>query len=141
MNTELMEKALQIASKSGDDLPVGAVLARNGEIIAITHNEKEKLNDPTAHAEILAIRQAAKKLNSWRLENCELYVTLEPCPMCTWAIHQARIKKVYFGSFDSLYGAFSVFPDLIKNTGISAKGGILEEKCDNILKEYFARLR
>ncbi len=141
MNTEFMEKAIQKAKNSGPDIPVGAVIVKDGEILAACHNEKEKLNDATAHAEILAIREASKKLKSWRLEGCELYVTLEPCPMCAWAIMQARIKTVYFGSYDTLYGAYSVFRELTKNVSSEIKGGILEEKCDNIIKEYFKRMR
>ncbi len=136
-----MEKAIQKAKNSGPDIPVGAVIVKDGEILAACHNEKEKLNDATAHAEILAIREASKKLKSWRLEGCELYVTLEPCPMCAWAIMQARIKTVYFGSYDTLYGAYSVFRELTKNVSSEIKGGILEEKCDNIIKEYFKRMR
>ena len=136
-----MEKAIQKAKNSGTDIPVGAVIVKDGEILAACHNEKEKLNDATAHAEILAIREASKKLKSWRLEGCELYVTLEPCPMCAWAIMQARIKTVYFGSYDTLYGAYSVFRELTKNVSSEIKGGILEEKCDNIIKEYFKRMR
>ena len=136
-----MEKAIQKAKNSGPDIPVGAVIVKDGEILAACHNEKEKLNDATAHAEILAIREASKKLKSWRLEGCELYVTLEPCPRCAWAIMQARIKTVYFGSYDTLYGAYSVFRELTKNVSSEIKGGILEEKCDNIIKEYFKRMR
>lgn len=141
MNTEFMEKALEIAQKSGKDIPVGAVLVKNGKILAQAHNKKEKLNDPTAHAEILVIREGAKKSGSWRLEDCSLYVTLEPCPMCAWAILQARIKSVYFGAYDTNYGAFSVFKEFSSHSKTEIKGGILEEKCDNILKEYFKRLR
>ena len=141
MNIEFMEKALQIAKDSGIDIPVGAVLVKNGEILAAAHNKKENLNDVTAHAEILAIREASKKTGTWRLPECELYVTLEPCPMCAWAIMQARINAVYFGSYDTLYGAFSVFPEFKKFSSAIIKGGILEEKCNNILKEYFERLR
>lgn len=136
-----MEKALEIAQKSGKDIPVGAVLVKNGKILAQAHNKKEKLNDPTAHAEILVIREGAKKSGSWRLEDCSLYVTLEPCPMCAWAILQARIKSVYFGAYDSNYGAFSVFKEFSSHLKTEIRGGILEEKCDNILKEYFKRLR
>ncbi len=141
MNTDFMEKALEIAQKSGKDIPVGAVLVKNGKILAQAHNKKEKLNDPTAHAEILVIREGAKKSGSWRLEDCSLYVTLEPCPMCAWAILQARIKSVYFGAYDSNYGAFSVFKEFSSHLKTEIRGGILEEKCDNILKEYFKRLR
>lgn len=138
-----MKKALEIASKSGNDVPIGAIIVKNDEILAAFHNEKEKRNDTTAHAEILAIQEASKKLNNWRLTDCDIYVTLEPCPMCTWAILQARIKSVYFGSYDNVYGGFSTQPELIKKTNWDAnvKGGIMEDECNKILNEYFERLR
>jgi tRNA(adenine34) deaminase len=101
------------------------------------------LNDVTAHAEILAIREAEKFLGRWRLDDCELYVTLEPCPMCAWAIVNSRIKTVYFGSYDHNYGALGSTLDVRKlcNSKMKVYGGILEEECDKILKEYFKELR
>lgn len=143
MNIKFMKKALEIAGKSGNDVPIGAIIVKNDEILAAFHNEKEKRNDTTAHAEILAIREASKKLNNWRLTDCDIYVTLEPCPMCTWAILQSRIKNVYFGSYDNVYGGFSTQPELIKKTNWDAnvKGGIMEDECNKILNEYFERLR
>ena len=134
-----MQRAIEVAKKSGADVPVGALITKNEEIIAICHNEKEKNNDPTAHAEILAIKEASLALNNWRLEDCELYVTLEPCPMCSWAILQSRIKAVYFGSYDRQYGAFGSVLDLRKyaNSDLQVYGGILEKECDNVIKEFW----
>jgi tRNA(adenine34) deaminase len=138
-----MEQAVKFAKQSGKDIPVGAIIVKNGEIIASACNTKEKDNDVTSHAEILAIRQAAKNLGNWRLEDCEMYVTLEPCPMCGWAILQSRIKTLYFGSYDSLYGAFCSKIDLrkIANSKLQVYGGILEKDCDKVLADYFQKLR
>ena len=134
-----MQQAIEIAQKSGADVPVGALILKNGKIIAYACNEREKNNDPTGHAEILVIKQAASLLNNWRLEDCELYVTLEPCPMCAWAILQSRIKSVYFGSYDSQYGAFGSALDLRQqaNSRLKVYGGILEKECDNVIREFW----
>lgn len=138
-----MERAVKLAKQADGEIPVGAVITRNGELIAGASNRKEKQNDVTAHAEILAIREAEQKLGRWRLDDCEIYVTLEPCPMCAWAIVSARIKAVYFGSFDHNYGALGSKIDIRKLAGSKMKvyGGIMEEKCDKILDEYFKELR
>ena len=138
-----MEKALEEAKKSGKDLPIGAVIVKNGEVISSAHNEKEALQLSTKHAEIIAIEKASEKLNRWRLDDCDLYVTLEPCPMCAWAILQSRIKNVYFGSYDSLYGALTSKIDLraLINSKTKAKGGIMEAECDKVLNDYFRELR
>ena len=143
MNDYFMQKALEIAALSGNDIPVGAVILKDNEIISKFHNEKEIRNDITAHAEILAIREAEQKLGRWRLDDCEMYVTLEPCPMCAWAIVSARIKTVYFGSYDHNYGALGSVIDVRKlaNSNMKVYGGIMEEECDKILKEYFKELR
>lgn len=138
--------AIEIAQKSGADVPVGALIVKNGKVISSACNEREKTNDPSAHAEILAIRKAALKLNNWRLDDCELYVTLEPCPMCAWAILQSRIKAIYFGSFDKQYGAFGSALDLRKigtetNSKLKVYSGILEEECDNIINEFWKNKR
>lgn len=132
-----------IKTSDFSEIPIGAIIVKNGEIIASATNKKEKNNDVTAHAEILAIKEATQKLGNWRLDECELYVNLEPCPMCAWAIIQARIKTVYFGSFDRNYGALGSVIDLRKllNSNLKVYGGIMEEECDNVLKEYFATLR
>lgn len=138
-----MKFAIEEAKKSDNDIPVGAVVVRNGKIIASAHNEREKLNDISAHAEILALKKASLILNNWRLEDCELYVTLEPCPMCGWAILQSRIKSVYFGSYDVNYGSFSSKIDLRKLTGnkLNIYGGIEEKECDKLLSDFFEKIR
>lgn len=140
---DYMDIALEEARKSALDVPVGAVIVKNGTILGKAHNTREKDNDISSHAEILAIRQAEKSLNNWRLDDCELYVTLEPCPMCGWAILQSRIKSVYFGSYDTKYGAFSSSIDLrkIANSSINIYGGIKEEACNKVLNDFFENLR
>ncbi len=137
-----MHTAIEEAKKSGKDVPVGAVVVKDGKIISVAHNLREQDNDITAHAEILAIRQAERTVANWRLDGCELYVTLEPCPMCGWAILQSRISKVYFGSYDLNYGAFSKCGlDKICKTDIEIHGGICEEECDMLLKDFFTDIR
>jgi len=138
-----MKRAIELAKQSNGEIPVGAFIIKDDEIISSASNQKEKLNDVTAHAEILAIKQAAEKLGDWRLDNCEMYVTLEPCPMCAWAIINSRIKTVYFGSYDTNYGALGSAIDLRKtaNSKLKAYGGIMEEECDELLKNYFKNLR
>ena len=116
----MMKFAIIEAKKSDRDIAIGAVIAKDGKIISSAHNQKELLKDVTAHAEILAIREAEQKLSNWRLEDCEMYVTLEPCPMCAWAIIQSRIKTVYFGSYDLNYGALGSKTDLRKFAGNNA---------------------
>lgn len=140
---DLMLNALETARKSGADVPVGALIVKDGKILACECNEKEKKNDASAHAEILAIRKAASVLGNWRLDNCEMYVTLEPCPMCAWAILQSRITAVYFGSFDTQYGALGSVLDLRKqaNSTLKVYGGILEKECDNLIKEFWDTIR
>ncbi len=138
-----MKNAIEIAKTVKGEIAVGAVIVLNGEIIAAATNKKEHDKDVTSHAEILVLREAAKKLNKWRLDDCELYVTLEPCPMCAWAIINSRIKTVYFGSYDSNYGALGSKIDLrqIANSKLKVYGGINEKECDKILKECFKDLR
>ena len=137
-----MQVAIEEAQKVCEDVPVGAVLVHNGIIISKAHNTKAKNNDITAHAEILVLREGAKLLNNWRLDDCDLYVTLEPCPMCGWAILQSRIKNLYFGSYDLNYGAFSK----AKLRDISSAkpnifGGIMEKDCDILLNDFFTKIR
>lgn len=138
-----MLRALDAAKKAKGEIAVGAVIVKDGEVIASACNQKEALNDVTAHAEILAIKEAAQKLNNWRLDNCELYVTLEPCPMCAWAIVQSRLKAVYFGSYDRDYGALGSAIDVRKlaKSKLKVYGGIMEEECDKLLSECFKELR
>lgn len=144
MKPELMLKAIEIAKNSGNDIPIGAIIVKDGEIISIAHNQREKDNITTYHAEILAIEKANKILNNWRLNDCEMYVTLEPCPMCASAIIQARISKVYFGAYDLLNGAFGSKCDMcqiMNYNSIEVIGGIEEENCTKLLKDYFSEIR
>lgn len=139
----MMKLALEQAKMSGADIPVGAVIVKNGQVIASAFNKKELNSDVTAHAEIIAIREAEKILGNWRLEECEMYVTLEPCPMCAWAIIQSRIKCVYFGSFDMNYGALGSKIDLrsLQKSSLKVYGGIMEKECNDVLNNYFAKIR
>ena len=141
MPDKFMSLAIEEAKKAGNDVPVGAVIVYNNEIIAKAHNEKEQNNDVSAHAEILAIKEAEKKLNNWRLDGCEMYVTLEPCPMCASAIISSRIKKVYFGCYDNLYGALGSKIDLrnIYNSKLEVMGGISENECSELLKNFWRK--
>lgn len=124
------------------DIPIAAMIVKDNEIISIKTNEREKSNLITAHAEILAINEANQKLNNKYLTDCDMYVTLEPCPMCAWAIINSKIKNLYFGSFDTQYGGFSVLKlDKLANSKIKIFGGIKEDKCNKVLDEYFKNLR
>lgn len=144
MNSFYMKKALERAmecEKTGD-VPVGAVIVRNGEIIAEGRNRREERGDPTAHAEVEAIRVAAEHLGSWHLDDCELFVTLEPCPMCAGAIINSRIKRVYFGAFEPKSGSCSCDSvvnlfDLPYNHTPEVYGGICEKECAEIMMKFF----
>lgn len=140
---KFMSLALETAKKSGEDLPVAAVIVKNGEVISCAHNLKEAKNNSLLHAEMVAINEAHKKLNSKILEGCEIYVTLEPCPMCMWAIINSRIGKLYFGAYDFKYGAGGSTIDLKKLSGskIEIQGGVMEAECETLIKEYFKGLR
>jgi tRNA(adenine34) deaminase len=147
MNNPYMEEAIKeawIAYQKGE-VPVGAVLVRDGTIITRAHNLRESKHQAVAHAELLAIQEACIKLGSWRLEECDLYVTLEPCPMCAGAIINSRIKTVYFGAYDSKGGACGSVVDLFKkrsfNHSPEVYAGIMEDACEEPLKEFFKRLR
>ena len=143
MLNKYMSIALDIAKKTQKDIPIAALIVKNNEIIASATNKREEQNRTIAHAEILAIEEANKKLGSWRLDDCDIYVTIEPCPMCTWAIINARIKNIYFGSYDTKYGACTSAINLaqLANSKINIKGGILEQECNELLKNYFENLR
>ncbi len=127
------------------EIPVGCVIVKDGKIIARAYNQKEAKSDTTKHAEIVAIQKASKKLNAWRLINCEMYVTLEPCPMCAGALIQSRIKKVYIGTMDEKTGAcgsvLSLLDDYKFNHKVDVEKGIRKEECANILKDFFKELR
>ncbi len=133
------------AALVADEVPVGAVIVRDGSVIAAAHNGREQLRDPTAHAEMVAITQAAAAINSWRLEGCTLYVTLEPCPMCAGAILQARIATVVYGADDSKAGAvnslFQLLGDARLNHRTEVVRGVMAEPCGQILTDFFAAKR
>ena len=142
---DYMKYALSLAKQSAEEgeVPVGAIVVCDGKIVGEGRNRREVVKNALHHAEIEAINEACKNLGGWRLWKCDLYVTLEPCPMCAGAIINSRIKNVYFGSYDAIYGAFLSALDLRKlaNSKINVFGGIEEEKCDKLLKEYFKSLR
>ncbi len=141
--TEFMLEAYRTAQSSVNEVPVGAVIVKGGKIIAKSGNLKETENNPCMHAEIAAITEACKNLKSWRLDDTSIYVTLEPCPMCAAAILYARIPNVYFGAYDSLYGAFGSALNMQEyiNFYPKVKGGIMEKECSELLKEYFQSRR
>ena len=147
MEEKFMKEALKEARKAYSKLevPVGAVIVKNGEIIARAHNLKETKTDTTKHAEILAIQKASKKLKSWRLLDCEMYVTLEPCSMCAGAIINSRIKKLYIGAQDEKTGAagsvLNLFEDFTFNHKVEVEKNILKDECEQILKRFFKELR
>jgi tRNA(adenine34) deaminase len=142
-----MGLALEEAQKAQDkgEIPIGAVIVYEDQVVAGAHNLKETLSDPTAHAEILAIQQAAKALKRWRLTGCRLYVTIEPCPMCAGALIQARLDKVVYGAKDPKAGAaeslYNLLTDPRLNHQIEIKSGVLEKACSKILQDFFRSLR
>ena len=142
-----MKQAIKEAEKAYSKLevPVGAVIVKDGKIIARAYNQKESKTDTTKHAEILAIQKASKKLNSWRLIDCEMYVTLEPCTMCAGAIINSRIKKIYIGAMDEKTGAvgsvLNLFEDYKFNHKPEVEKGILKKDCESLLKQFFKELR
>ena len=143
---ELMRQAIAEAADSGEDVPVGAlILSAEGEVIARGHNEREADSDPTAHAEIVAIRRAAAERKDWRLEDCTLVVTLEPCVMCAGAIVAARIGRVVFGAWDARVGASGSLYDVIRDARLGAPaeviGGVLEAECSAQLRTFFEARR
>ena len=143
---ELMRQAIAEAADSGEDVPVGAlILSAEGEVIARGHNEREADSDPTAHAEIVAIRRAAAERKDWRLEDCTLVVTLEPCVMCAGAIVAARIGCVVFGAWDARVGASGSLYDVIRDARLGAPaeviGGVLEAECSAQLRTFFEARR
>lgn len=129
------------AAAAEDEVPVGAVIIAGGRVIASGHNQREQLADPTAHAEMIALTQAAASLGSWRLENCLLCVTLEPCPMCAGAILQARVPVVVWGAADPKAGAveslYTLFDDARLNHRVEHVGHVLEAECGGLLTEFF----
>ena len=143
---KFMKLALKEAKKAAkkDEVPIGAIIVRNGKVIAKAHNLREKSNLATGHAEVIAIEKANKKLKSWRLDSCTLYVTIEPCPMCAGAIVQSRIKNVVYGAQDLKSGAHQSVTnlfDLPLNHKVKVEHGVLEEECGQIISNFFAGKR
>ena len=142
-----MRQALQIAEQAAEmgEVPVGALIVKNGIILAEAHNRREIDQDPCAHAELLAIRKAAQKLGSWRLEGCTLYVTLEPCPMCAGAIWLSRIKRCVFGCNDPKAGFVGSLENINRfealNHHFETTSGVLSNECSEILRTFFRRIR
>ena len=142
-----MGLALKEAQKAyeKEEVPIGAVVARNGEVISRAHNKKENLNDATAHAEILAIKKAGARMKSWRLVDCDLYVTVEPCPMCAGAIVQARVERVIFGALDKKAWGNLRSEYILENSALNHQvkvvAGVMEANCEEIIKKFFKGLR
>jgi len=133
------------AAAEAGEVPIGAVVVCDGAVVARAHNRRETDRDPTAHAELLAIREAAGKLERWRLSDCTVYVTLEPCPMCAGAMHQARIARLVYGAPDPKAGAVGTLYDLSSDERLNHRfevgSGVLAEESAALLKEFFGRLR
>ena len=144
---DFMKKALECAKEAyqNDEIPVGCVIVKNNEIIATGRNYTEESNCATKHAEILAIENASQVLKSNNLSGCDLYVTLEPCPMCSGAIINSRIRKLYIGTMDEKGGAvgskFNLLKDIKLNHTVEVESGIYKEDCSQILKDFFKELR
>ena len=146
-HSEHMRRALDEAraALAEDEVPIGAVIVHEGRVIAAAHNQREQLHDPTAHAEMIAITQAAGSLGDWRLEGCTLYVTLEPCPMCAGAIVQARIPLVVYGATDPKAGAVNTLFQLLTDRRLNHQAqivpSVLAEPCGKMLTQFFAEQR
>lgn len=144
---DYMREALEEARKAYDlgEVPIGAVVVLNGQIIGRGHNLREALNDSTAHAEIMAMRQAATKLGDWRLAGSTLYSTIEPCPMCAGAIVQFRVQTLVYGAADPKAGAVDSLVDLVRdprfNHRVEVITGVLEEECAGIIRSFFREIR
>lgn len=147
MQEKFMWQAIKEAQKaySLGEVPVGAVIVKDNKIVARAYNRKETGKDTTKHAEILAIQKASKKLETWRLLDCEMYVTLEPCSMCAGAMIQSRLKKVYIGAMDPKTGACGSVLNLLQdykfNHQVEVESGVLEMECEELLKQFFKELR
>jgi len=147
LNIYYMKEALKQAKKAYriGETPIGAIIVRNGEIIARAYNKRETKKCVTYHAEILAIEKACKKLGGWRLPGCDLYVTMEPCPMCAGAIVQSRIENVYFGAYDYKYGCCgsktNIFEPGLFYYNVNYVGGILETESKELIQSFFKELR
>jgi tRNA(adenine34) deaminase len=146
-SSKFMQLALEqakIAAQNGE-VPIGAVIVKDEQILASAYNQIESLKDACAHAEIQAIKAASNKLESWRLDGCQIYTTLEPCPMCMGAIRLSRISKIYIANTESRMGAISKFPTLASDPELGPVPeihiGILQQECQSLLKQFFKDLR
>jgi len=144
---QFMRMAIEAAktAEENGDVPIGAVIVHNGQIVAKAYNQREQLQDPTAHAEIIALTQAAAALQSWRLIGCTMYVTLEPCPMCAGALVNSRIDRLVFGCDDPKAGAcktlYNIVQDERLNHRIDVISGVLADECAQLLSDFFSRRR
>lgn len=146
MENDFLDLAIKEAEKAAakGEVPVGAVIVKDNEVISKAHNMKESLNDVTAHAEILAIKKASEKFNNWRLNGCQMYVTLEPCSMCAAAICQSRISKIYIGTFDPEAGACGSAINLAQDERVGYHINVewlYSEECSDLLRDFFKRRR
>lgn len=147
MEEKFMKLALKEAKKAfeKEEVPIGAVIVRNGIIVARAHNLRETKKQACAHAEILAIQKACKKLDKWRLDDCDMYVTIEPCAMCAGAIMNARIKNLYIGAMEPKFGSvgskINILEDVVYNHEVSVTTGVCEDKCLDIMQDFFKKLR
>nr|WP_130805466.1 tRNA adenosine(34) deaminase TadA [Senegalia massiliensis] len=147
MNNYFMNKALKQAeiAYQKEEVPIGCVIVKDGKIIASAYNMREELNDPTAHAEIIALQDASETLGGWRLTGCTMYVTIEPCAMCAGAIVNSRIDKLIIGSMDKKAGACGSVLNIVQNDKLNHRvemiTGIMEQECSNIMKNFFKDLR
>ncbi len=147
MEEKFMRRAIELAraSAEADEVPVGAVVVKDGKIIAESENRKERDNRATSHAEILALGKATEVVDNWWLEDCDVYVTLEPCPMCAMAMVLSRVRALYFGAYDEKTGAagskINIFEDGLFNHTVSVEGGVLKEECSSIVSDFFKNKR
>ncbi|MBQ2971844.1 MAG: nucleoside deaminase [Ruminococcus sp.] len=146
MSEKYMQKALELAKEAYEEgeVPVGAVIVKGDEIISTGRNRREKSKNALSHAEIEAINNACEKLGGWRLWECDIYVTLEPCPMCSGAIINARIPNVYFGAYDKNFGCCGSTLNILEMSNSfrpNYQGGIMEEECSTLITEFFKNLR
>ena len=147
MDLKYMDMAIEEAKKAfeEDEVPVGCVIVKNNQILALTHNRKEQMNSATKHAEILAIEEASSKLNNWRLDGCDVYITLEPCPMCASALKQARVSHIFCGLSYSDFRNYEIVLKILEsdknNASVPIINDLAVEKVDKIMKDFFRNRR
>jgi tRNA(adenine34) deaminase len=147
MDLKYMDMAIEEARKAfeEDEVPVGCVIVKNNQILALTHNRKEQMNSATKHAEILAIEEASSKLNNWRLDGCDVYITLEPCPMCASALKQARVSHIFCGLSNSDFRNYEIVLKILEsdknNASVPVINDLAVEKVDKIMKDFFRNRR